>query len=105
MCCQRRAICLHAQVRRRTRPGCIAVGKEVYYDPYSILETSGVWATPILISKVDIRLESVSCPSAGDCTAVGEIVGTSSEPIYLSEMGGIWGKTHVSRPGNHAVSC
>jgi hypothetical protein len=44
-------------------------------------ETSGRWAAGVNPTP-DVNLNSVSCPSAGNCTAVGDVV--------LSEAGGTW---------------
>jgi hypothetical protein len=70
----------------------------------ALTETSGVWgpAEPVTLpSNADTsgifqpyaELYQVSCPSAGNCTAVGSYNATSSgdtEPLLLSESGGVW---------------
>jgi hypothetical protein len=67
-------------------PGnCVAVGgfsanNTGNYKPFTITSTNGVWGTPreavfasgVQASYSESGFESVSCPSAGNCTAVGK---------------------------------
>ncbi len=90
--------------------GCTAVG---YYADTSgtehgllLSESGGTWSTGIEAplpanagehSRVEI--ESVSCASAGDCTAVGYYADTSGNlhGLLLSESGGTW-STGIEAP-------
>ena len=62
-------------------------------------ETAGVWGTAVEVtppanaaSNPGVELESLSCPSAGNCTAVGEYRGSSgpSPGLILTETSGTW---------------
>jgi hypothetical protein len=85
-------------------PGnCAAVG---YYTDSSgsqqgllLTEASGTWATgteavlPVnAAARPNAYLGSVSCPSAGDCTAVGEYVTKSGVPegLLIAQTSGTW---------------
>jgi hypothetical protein len=63
-------------------------------------ETAGAWGTAVettlpanAASNPGVELESLSCPSAGNCTAVGEYTDSSShyEGLILGETSGTWG--------------
>jgi hypothetical protein len=63
-------------------------------------ETAGVWGTAVetippanAASNPGVEFESLSCPSAGNCTAVGEYKDSSGdrEGQILSESSGTWG--------------
>ena len=76
-----------------TRIGdCAAVGDGTTDDPISFAlvdtETDGTWGTPTDLYSIwdDPSLASVSCSSAGDCTAVGN----NNPPVYATESGGVW---------------
>jgi hypothetical protein len=92
---------------------CVAVGQ---YDDASfategliLTETSGSWAAgveavlPANASSNAAYLQSVSCPSIGDCTAVGEYTDNSSDlqGLLLTESLGVWETgAEAVRPAN-----
>jgi hypothetical protein len=61
------------------------------------VESGGSWRTARLIP--DFALSSLSCPSPGNCTAVGNTwIGSSAdvpEAFMMSESGGAWGTARV----------
>jgi hypothetical protein len=69
---------------------CTAVGSEV------VSQTGGIWQPAVEISfpsgAVDPAFEAVSCPSEGNCTAVGHYYTASSSEALMavSEAGGVW---------------
>ena len=81
---------------------CVAVGG--YADASGgnhglvLTETAGVWAAleaPLPANAnatVDAELYAVSCPSVGNCTAVGNYVDSASvfQGLMLTETGGVW---------------
>jgi hypothetical protein len=86
-------------------PGnCIAVGayktnSNNNIEPLILKQTAGSWATGIASTlpadattlNEDAGLESVSCSSAGNCTAVGDYLSTSGQDgLMVSETGGSW---------------
>ena len=85
-----------------TSPGnCTAVGFYVpspgSSEPIVATEVSGAWAPvmPVGVPKGATPggfdfLSSVSCPSAGNCTAVGKYVGSTNYAIAISEAAGHW---------------
>jgi hypothetical protein len=95
-----------------TAPGnCVAVGQYGGADrmehPLLVTESGGTWSTgvePALPANADTSpdpnpglgggLEYVSCPAAGECTAVGwytnKDAGHSIYPWVLTESGGTW---------------
>jgi hypothetical protein len=92
---------------------CSAVGS--YVDSSGaiqgllLVETAGSWATgveaalPADAVAADAFLESVSCASAGNCSAVGEYTNTSfdSGGLLLTETAGSWATgVAVSVPAN-----
>jgi hypothetical protein len=72
---------------------CTAVGDGTTDDAISFAlvdtETDGSWGTPSDLYSIwdDPSLASVSCTSAGDCTAVGN----NNPPVYATESAGVWG--------------
>ena len=60
-------------------------------------ESAGTWGTPNIVdvgpSGTPVNLTNVSCPSVGNCTAVGTFqdLAYNSYPIALSEQDGNWG--------------
>lgn len=66
-------------------------------------ETNGVWSNAAFVelpeaSKVIYsQLESIDCPSVGNCTAVGsdEVVSKTPQAIVVSESGGSWEAAQV----------
>jgi hypothetical protein len=63
-------------------------------------ETAGAWGTGVeaippanAASNTHVEFSSLSCPSAGNCTAVGDYTDNSSdtEGFMLSETSGVWG--------------
>jgi len=95
---------------------CVAVGANFpdatassAIRPVLVVETSGVWATPVIVSAPSgsssteqALLDSVSCSSAGNCVAVGMFAAGSlgtKLPFAISEISGKWGApTQVPLP-------
>jgi hypothetical protein len=80
---------------------CTAVGNAAedpftQDQPLSATETNGTWGPA---TSVDIagggNLSSVSCSSAGDCTAVGNNAQDPDQPFYVSQTNGTWGPATV----------
>jgi hypothetical protein len=86
---------------------CVAVGSYIdssNHDQGLIdTETSGAWtasrvnvsALPSVATNPSLQLTSVSCPSAGDCTAVGRYTDASLpdgswQGLVLSSSGAVW---------------
>ena len=75
---------------------CTAVGFDADHRPYALDETGGIWGSPVEIA-LNPSLDpggigfffEVSCPSAGNCTAVG--YDENFEPLVVSESDGVWG--------------
>jgi len=88
---------------------CTAVGEDAGHGfnwPIDASETAGVWSTPTEIpgrpagDGFSDRFLGVSCPGAGQCTAVGQSsAAASNDPIYATETNGVWGALAVI-PGN-----
>ncbi len=86
---------------------CVAVGSyasgEVSgSDAMVVSESDGVWnqaseivppSSPAL--RVEARLDSVACPAAGSCVAIGEYDGGA---MAVSESDGVWGQA-IGIPG------
>ncbi len=96
---------------------CTAVGN--YFDSSSHLqgliltETSGTWATGVEVSlpagagtSPNVSLPSVSCVSAGNCTAVGFYTDSSSyrQGLLLTETSGTWAAISATLPANGRTS-
>lgn len=97
---------------------CTAVGS--YYDGSQhthlvlLTETAGHWATGIkealpvnaagAAAQEELGVNSVSCSSAGSCTAAGTYSGVGSDntrPLLLTEAGGLWERgVGVGLPAN-----
>ena len=85
---------------------CTAVGrfKNVGggYEAFTMTSTDGVWGqgTPALfadgvqLDSPNSEFRSVSCASAGDCTAVGRFrnVGDRDEAFTMTSTNGVWGQ-------------
>jgi hypothetical protein len=83
-------------------PGNCSVGS--YYDGSGaedgllLTETAGKWATGVeavlpadaAVTNQTADLRSVSCTSAGDCTALGSYSGTGGGALLLTETAGKW---------------
>ena len=83
---------------------CVAAG--TYFDssgntqPMTATETAGSWAPATEITvpansapDPSARFNGVSCPSAGDCTAVGSYWdGTTRRPMVATETSDTWGQ-------------
>ncbi len=74
-------------------------------------QTSGVWLRAATVTSSDPTftgvpafLESVSCTSAGNCTAVGFYQATGAVPMFVSEVGGDWGDASVLTPPPDSVA-
>jgi len=114
-------------------PGnCTATGQVVtQYSAYNhgavpqafvVDEISGTWGTPKLLAgtlpplpggsyQTGSMFSSVSCPSAGNCVAVGDIYPNNAPVIMAEESGGSWGAarqltgTSALSPPPLSVSC
>ncbi len=86
---------------------CVAVGAAVPsgQNPVSqaitVQETAGVWGGVQYVSVPGTapqypELDAVSCPSDGDCTAVGDVA--SGAAIFVSETAGQWGEATIDGP-------
>ena len=95
---------------------CLATGGEWSGGSFYVVDKGGVWGTPTVVGPPPAgtlyALESVSCADAMDCAIVGTEfkTGGSSEPIAVTESGGVWGPvTKVSVAGDRglltSVSC
>jgi hypothetical protein len=101
---------------------CTAVG--IYIDSSGqqqgllLTETSGTWATGVEASlpanprtQPEVSLNSVSCASAGNCSAVGNYIDSSGQyrGLLLTETSGTWtAGVEASLPANadvYSVSC
>ncbi len=95
---------------------CAAVG---YYEPSGkpegllLTETSGTWAAataPVpanAAASPNASLWSVSCVSAGNCTATGQYVDNSVgqyHEMVLTETSGTWAAAEAPLPANAAAS-
>jgi hypothetical protein len=82
---------------------CSAIGS--YADPAGngpallLNETAGTWGTGVeavlpanaAVTGQFVAMYAVSCPSAGDCTAVGNYnTDVSDDTVLLTEKGGVW---------------
>ena len=73
--------------------------------------SGGTWGTaekvrglPALNTGGGAAIESVSCPSAGNCAASGSYQGTSNQEVFVvSETNGVWGKAQ-ELPGIAALN-
>ena len=93
---------------------CTAVGSYTDSSGHGqgllLSETSGTWATGVEATlpanagpKSGAGLASVSCPSAGNCTAVGSYTDSSghTQVLALTEKSGTWARgVEVSLPAN-----
>ena len=108
----------HAALNSVVCPGagsCVAVGG--YEDTVSdaqamvVTRTGGIWGMARetrLPAKASppATLDSISCPRAGSCVAVGNVLGTSAAriPMVASETNGVWGLASETTLPAHAVS-
>ncbi len=90
---------------------CTAVGEYVdssgNTEGLMLSETSGTWGAGVEAimpanarSEPDANVHEVQCPSAGNCTAVGNYIASNSEEVdgvFLTETAGVWG-AGVKRP-------
>jgi len=99
---------------------CTAVGtyRDNNADTQGLLltETAGVWTTGVeadlpanaAATVPAVSLSSVSCASAGDCTAIGtyrEYSGNNGEGLLLTESAGSWAKgLEAALPPNAAAT-
>ena len=82
------------------------------YEGLLLTETSGTWATGVAAplpanaaTRTDAEVSSVSCASAGNCTATGGYEDSSSifQGLLLTETSGTWATgVEVSPPANAA---
>ena len=85
---------------------CTAVGQfhnaSAHYEAFTVSSVNGTWgqASPISFAAgvqdttPDAALYSVSCASAGNCTAVGQFrnTGGGREVFTVTSAGGVWGQ-------------
>jgi hypothetical protein len=83
---------------------CSAVGEYTetsdFYQGLLLDEVDGSWQSGVApnlpanaaVGQDEVQLASVSCPSVGDCTAVGTYLDSSyhTEGLLLSGTGGVW---------------
>src|SRR5215472_8884078 len=87
-----------------------------HYQAFVVSEQNGTWGTAIevpgsgaLNTNGDARVESVSCPSAGNCAGSGSYnaipagSGTDRQAFVVSERNGTWG-TARQVPGSGALN-
>jgi hypothetical protein len=98
-------------------PGaCVAGGvykKDAgHFEAFVADERGGTWGNAIEVPGTaalnpgwSAAVESVSCVSAGNCAAGGELVDSSGreQPFVVNERGGVWGKA-VRVPGMAALN-
>jgi len=107
---------------------CSAAGQyvpePVYTELFVATETNGVWGKGQLMPGIEklngsgyAKVNGLSCPAAGDCSAVGSAIPSNGPPdgYFISENNGVWGKAtdvtglaHLSPGGPagvDAVSC
>ncbi len=92
-------------VRCVSAGNCTAVGRFANSasdttTPMALSEVGGVWSSPTVLGQpangsggISAWLTGLSCPSVGNCTAVGTYFTTQNqvEPMALSEVAGTWG--------------
>ena len=88
----------------RTRTGAVDdAASDTFIRPvyrgYAVSSSGGVWSTTHTLEPGS-GLDSVSCTSAGNCTAVGNVYSPSrTYAIRISSVDGVWGQTQeVSFP-------
>jgi hypothetical protein len=87
---------------------CGAVGAG-FGDAVAVSESAGTWGTPsnlTLPANFTAFVRSVSCGSAGNCTAVGAVTLESGGdlPLRITETSGTWGTgTETALPANAGV--
>jgi hypothetical protein len=92
---------------------CSAVGRYAdssgHFQGVLLTESSGLWAQGVEATlpaganaTPNVFINSVSCPSAGNCSAVGSYADSSShgQGLLLSESGGTWAAIEASPPAN-----
>ena len=95
-----------------TAPGdCTAVGHYLIsataFDGVMLTENAGAWAPGVEskapVAGANVDLTSVSCASAGNCTAVGVETAGNHAALMLSESGGSWATgVEAQLPGGQA---
>jgi hypothetical protein len=81
------------------------------YEAFIGNETAGVWAKAEEVPGMaklntggDADVQSISCPTAGSCVAIGNDVGSSGDEAFVvKESSGVWG-TATTVPGLAALS-
>jgi hypothetical protein len=71
-----------------------------------LTQTSGIWAKGVQASlpggpepDADFELNSVSCASAGNCTAVGDVsFGTTTGGVFVTQTSGVWADVEPAIP-------
>jgi hypothetical protein len=84
----------------------------IQYQPFVVSEVSGTWGTAVEVPGTAAlntggygSVYSVSCTSAGDCSAGGDYENSSyaSQAFVVSEVSGTWG-TAIEVPGTAALN-
>jgi ABC-type phosphate transport system substrate-binding protein len=77
---------------------------------FVVSETGGVWGTAIEVPGTaalnaggDAQISSVSCASAGNCSAGGYYAASGLQAFVVGETGGAWG-TAIEVPGTAALN-
>ena len=102
-----------ASVSCASAGNCSAVGDYtvVHGQVFVVSQTGGIWGTAIrmpgtaAINRGDASIASVSCASAGNCSAGGTYVDSSGrlQAFVVSQTGGTWG-TAIEVPGFAALN-
>jgi Bacterial Ig-like domain (group 3) len=90
---------------------CAAVGEAAPGRPFILDEINGSWGDPLAVPGLASlgaasgdSVESVSCPEAGDCSAIGTVdtSGGGEAAFMVTETGGTWGDA-TPVPGESAL--
>jgi len=104
---------------------CVVVGRyttlspSIRFEPFTISQVAGTWHSPqrrgaYQAASRNNSLESVSCPSPGNCVAVGasesRLTASARGELVMTETSGVWGAARLlaHAPGGatlRAVSC
>jgi hypothetical protein len=63
------------------------------------------WGTPVILSSGQLQGEfvDISCPSPGNCTAVGEAGTETEQPATATETDGVWGPVILRSGGDGPI--
>jgi len=88
--------------------GTLQIGGSYSDEGFTVDETAGSWGTAQLVTTDDLdayRFTAISCPSAGNCAAVGTYTGDSGSGFVMDETDGTWGSPQVVSASLSSVSC